>query len=299
MPKTIQFKGNPVTLVGRNIKIGDNAPDFKVVSADLKEIMLSDFKSKIKLITTFPSSDTPVCDLQIKEFNRKAASFSSELAVLGISKDLPFAQKRFCHDNDISNITLLSDYKYSSFGINYGLLIKELNLLARSIFILDKNNIVRYMQIVEELSSAPNYAEALENLEKVVNNPEITVREELPLKCQACEGGIPALPKERIEKLTAQLSGWQSVIPVAASQSIGVPGVTPVGGKIVKEFKFKDFAEAKYFLDLISIIAEEQGHHPTMTLSYNKLRIALTTHAAGGLTENDFIMARIIDGIQG
>jgi thioredoxin-dependent peroxiredoxin len=287
MSRFIKFKGNPMTLMGRNLKAGDNAPDFRVVSADLKETKLSDFNSKIKVITTFPSADTPVCDLQIKEFNRKAASFSPELVVLGISKDLPFAQQRFCHDNDIKQITLFSDYKYSSFGINYGLLIKELNLLARSILILDKSNIIRYMQIVEELSSAPDYEDALKNLENVVNNPAIATTEELPLSCKPCEGGVPALTKERVEILAAQSAGWQLV-----------EGFTH-GGKIVKEFKFKDFAEAKYFLDLVSIIAEEQGHHPTLTLIYNKLKITLTTHASGGLTENDFIMARIIDSLEG
>ena len=286
MPKTIKFKGNPMTLVGRNIKIGDSAPDFRVVSVDLKEMTLSDFNSKIKLITTFPSSDTPVCDLQIKEFNRKAVAFSPELAVLGISKDLPFAQKRFCNENDINHIGLFSDYKYTSFGINYGLLIKELNLLARSIIILDKNNIVRYMQIVEELTSAPNYEDALKNLDKIVNIPLVSIKEGLPTKCNPCEGKISALAKEKIKELTAQSPGWQLIDD-------------PKGGKIVKEFKFKDSIEAKYFLDLVCVIAEEQGHHPGLCLSYNKLKINLTTHEAGGLTENDFTMAGIIDSIEG
>jgi 4a-hydroxytetrahydrobiopterin dehydratase len=101
----------------------------------------------------------------------------------------------------------------------------------------------------------------------------------LPEKCKPCEGGIAALPKEKIEKLLAQHRGWELV----------------EDKKLVKEFKFKDFLEAKYFLDLVSVISEEQGHHPTITIIYNKIRITLTTHAAGGLTENDFIMAKIID----
>jgi len=286
MPKTITFKENPMTLVGRKIKIGDSAPDFRVVSGELKEVTLSDFDSKIKLITTFPSSDTPVCDLQIKEFNRKAVSFSPELAVLGISKDLPFAQKRFCNENDINHIGLFSDYKYTSFGINYGLLIKELNLLARSVIILDKNNNVRYMQIVEELTSAPDYEDALGNLDKILNSPAVSVKGELFLKCKPCEGKTPALTEERIGELTAQFPDWQLI-------------EEPKGGKIVKEFKFKDFVEAKYFLDLVSVIAEEQGHHPALSLIYNKLKITLTTHSAGGLTENDFTMAKIIDSIEG
>jgi thiol peroxidase len=295
MSKIIKFKGNSLTLVGRTIKTGNIAPDFRVVSQDLKEVSLSDFsrseinsaggiplpagKGKIKVITSFPSLDTPVCDLQVKEFNEKASGVSSEVVILGISKDLPFAQKRFCQVNDIKNVTVLSDYKFSSFGINYGLLIKDLNLLARAVVILDKNNLVRYIQIVEELTTPPDYKEVLSNLEEVIKNPAITTKEELPSKCKPCEEGTPPMPKEKVEKLLVQYRGWQLL----------------EDKKLVKEFKFKDFIEAKYFLDLVSIIAEEQGHHPTFTLIYNKLRITLTTHAAGGLTENDFIMAKIID----
>lgn len=279
MSGKITFKGNPLTLVGRSLKEGSPAPDFKVVSSDLKEVSLADFWGKIKVITSFPSLDTPVCDLQVKEFNRRAAGFSSDVVVAGISKDLPFAQKRFCQEHDIKNVEALSDYKFSSFGINYGLLIKELNLLTRSVVILDKNDTVRFIQIVSELTSPPDYEAVLNKLQEVIKNPSITVREDLPSKCKPCETGAGYLPKETVEKLIAKYRGWQVV----------------EDKKIVKEFKFKDFAEAKYFLDLISVIAEEQNHHPALTLIYNKLKVTLTTHAAGGLTENDFIMARIID----
>jgi len=283
MSRMITFQGNPLTLVGRVVKEGSRAPDFKAVSLDLKETTLSDFSGKIKILTSFPSLDTPVCDLQVKEFNKKAVAFSSDITVIGISQDLPFAQKRFCSMNEIKNLTVLSDYRFSSFGINYGLLIKELKLLARSVSILDKDNNVRYIQIVPELTTPPRYDEVLPALEQVIKNPSITVDESLPSKCKPCEGGVASLPKEKIEELIARYRGWE----------------VAEGKKIVKEFKFKDFVEAKYFLDLISVIAEEQGHHPTLTLIYNKLRVTLTTHAAGGLTENDFIMARIIDEIGG
>jgi thiol peroxidase len=279
MVRTINFKGSTLTLVGRALKELSRAADFKVISQDLKEVNLAGFREKIKVITSFPSLDTPICDLQIKEFNERAAHTSKEVVILGISKDLPFAQKRFCEANKIKNAVVLSDYKFSSFGINYGLLIKELNLLARAVVTLDKNNVIRYIQIVPELSSPPNYEEVLKNLEAVIKNPDIELSEEMPAKCKPCEGGTPPLPKEKIEKLLAQYRGWQLVEEK----------------KLVKDFKFKDFTEAKYFLDLVSVIAEEQGHHPVMTLSYNKLKITLTTHAAGGLTDNDFIMARIID----
>lgn len=279
MARKVNFRGNPLTLAGRAIAVGKGAPYFRVVDGGLKDAGLSDFSGKIKVITTFPSIDTPVCDAQVKEFNKRASGMALEVIILGISKDLPFAQKRFCQAFDIQKVTLLSDYRYSSFGINYGLLVKELNLLARSVLIIDKNDVIRYIQIAEELSAAPNYDEALKNLSEVLKNPEYAAQEALPERCKACEGGIPALPKDKVEKLMAAYRGWQLL----------------EDKKISKEFKFRDFLEAKYFLDLLSVIAEEQGHHPTMTLIYNKLKITLTTHSAGGLTENDFIMAKIID----
>lgn len=299
MPEKVTFKGNPLTLVGRRLKVGVAAPDFKVSGNDLKEVSLADFsrpkneleggiplsagKGMVKVITSFLSIDTPVCDSQVKEFNKEAQGFSSEAVILGISRDLPFAQKRFCAMNEIKNAVTLSDYKTSSFGINYGLLIKEMNLLARSVIILDKNDIIRYIQIVQELTTPPDYQGALNALKEVVNNPAVSLKEELPSKCKPCEGGVLPLPQATVDKLLAGYRGWELV----------------EDKKMVKEFKFIDFVEAKYFLDLVSVIAEEQGHHPALTIIYNKLKITLTTHAAGGLTENDFIMARIIDELGG
>jgi thiol peroxidase len=295
MPRIVKFKGKPLTLVGRVLKVGAKAPDFRATKQDSEEVTLSDFsrleikseggipleagKGKIKVITFFLSLDTSVCDLQVKEFNKTAAHLSKEIVVIGISKDLPFAQKRFCSDNDINNALIISDYKTSSFGINYGFLIKESNLLARGVVILDANNIVRYIQIADELSIPPDYLTALNHLDEVIKNPVFSIKDELPSHCKPCEGGVSALPKETIDKLIAQYRGWELI----------------EDKKLVKEFKFKDFVEAKYFFDLLSIIAEEQGHHPAFTLIYNKLRVTLTTHASGGLTENDFIMAKIID----
>jgi len=279
MSRQITFKTNPLTLVGRPVKKGDPAPLFRVTNQDLKEVGLADFSAKVKVINTFPSLDTPVCDLQVKEFNRRATELSAEVAIIGISKDLPFAQKRFCQAFEIKNLTLLSDYKTSSFGINYGLLIKELNLLARSVLIIDKNGVIRYFQLVPELTLAPDYADAIKNLQDILGHPSAGVAQELPAHCKPCEIGSPALPEEKIKKLLIGLSGWELI----------------EGKKLVKEFKFKDFVETKYFLDLVSVIAEEQGHHPTLTLIYNKLKVTLTTHTSNGLTDNDFIMARIID----
>lgn len=279
MTKGITFEGSPLNLAGRVLKVGMIAPDFKVVSQDLNEVCLADFEGKIKIITSFPSLDTKVCDLQVKEFNKIASGLSADVSILGISKDLPFAQQRFCEAFDIRNIKVLSDYKTGSFGINFGLLIRELNLLARSIIILDKNNIIRYIQIVKELSSSPDYQEALNRLQVVIRDPTLTVKEQIPAHCKPCEGMVSPLSAQEIGRMFSRLKEWQLT----------------EDKKITKEFKFKDFIEGKYFLDLIGVIAEEQGHHPGLNLVYNKLKITLTTHAAGGLTENDFIMAGIID----
>lgn len=279
--KKITFKGNPLTLVGRCAREGMEAPDFKITSQDMKEVGLRDFKGAIKIFTTFPSLDTPVCDLQVKEFNKRAAGFSADVVIVGISKDLPFAQKRFCDTFKIDKLEVYSDYKTGSFGINYGVLIKELNLLARAIFIVDKGDIIRYVQIAPELANAPLYEEALARLEEVLATP-VPAGSKIPaLRCVPCEGDVSALPEERAEALMAQARGWQLID----------------GKKLAKEFKFGGFEDAKYFLDLLSIIASEQGHHPNFTLIYNRLKVILTTHAAGGLTDNDFVMAKIIDDV--
>jgi thiol peroxidase len=144
------------------------APSFTVTAQDMRDVTLGDSKGKVRLISTFPSLDTPVCDLQVKEFNKRAAGLSADVAVIGISKDLPFAQKRFCGENGIKNETVLSDYKKSSFGKGYGLLIEGLELLARAVLIIDKDDILRYMQVVPELTTPPDYDAALKTLDQVV-----------------------------------------------------------------------------------------------------------------------------------
>lgn len=170
MVNRVTFKGSPMNLVGRVPQEGKRVPDFKVVSQDLKEVTLADFKGKVKIITTFLSLDTPVCDLQVKEFNRRATGFSGEVVVLGISMDLPFAQKRFCQMNEIKNALVLSDYRFSSFGKKYGLLIKELNLLARAVLIVDKKDRLRYVQVVEEMTNPPDYDLVLRHLEEIIKD---------------------------------------------------------------------------------------------------------------------------------
>ncbi|MDP2921019.1 MAG: thiol peroxidase [Candidatus Omnitrophota bacterium] len=164
----ITVKGNPVTLIGEEMKTGQKAKDFKVLSTGLEEAWLSSFKNKIKLIASVPSLDTPVCDLEIKRFNDEASKLSKDLVIIFISMDLPFAQKRFCQANEIKIVKTFSDHREADFGLKFGVLIKELRLLARAIFILDKDDMVRYIQIVPELSSPPDYDAALSALKGLV-----------------------------------------------------------------------------------------------------------------------------------
>ena len=164
----VKVKGSPVTLIGEEIKTGQSARDFKVLNTNMEEVTLSGFKNKIKLIASVPSLDTPVCDLEIKRFNDEAAKLSKDLVIIFISMDLPFAQKRFCQANDIKIVKTLSDHRDADFGQKFGVLIKELRLLARAIFILDKADVVRYVQIVPELSSPPDYDAALSALKNLV-----------------------------------------------------------------------------------------------------------------------------------
>jgi len=166
----VKVKGNPVTLVGEEIKTGQKAGDFKVLNTGLEEVLLSSFKNKIKLIASVPSLDTPVCDLEIKRFNDEASMLSKDLVIMFISMDLPFAQKRFCQANDIKIVKTLSDHRDADFGQKFGVLIKELRLLARAIFIIDKNDVIRYVQIVPELTSPPDYDQVLSALKKIVED---------------------------------------------------------------------------------------------------------------------------------
>ncbi len=170
MSRTVTFKGQRLNLTGRRAREGRRAPDFKLISQDLKEVGLADFYGKIIVINFFPSLDTPVCDLQVKEFNKKAAGLSPDVVVIGVSKDLPFAQARFCSLNEIKNEIVLSDYRFSSFGLNYGFLIKELNLLARGTLIIDKNQKIRYIQLVEEITHSVNFEQVFDKLQEVLRD---------------------------------------------------------------------------------------------------------------------------------
>lgn len=153
----ITFKGNPMTLLGPEIRVGDKAPDFRAVDTALAPVTLADFRGKIKVISAVPSLDTPVCDMETRRFNQEAAKLPGNAVVLTVSMDLPFAQKRWCGAAGVDKVKTLSDYQERSFASAYGVLIKELKLLSRSIFVLDGNDVVRYVQHVGEVTSEPDY----------------------------------------------------------------------------------------------------------------------------------------------
>jgi len=151
----------PLTLVGNEIKVGDKAPDFEVIDNGLSPAKLSSYAGKIVVVLPVPSLDTPVCDLETRKFNQEAAKLGERVVVLTVSMDLPFAQKRWCGAAGVSNVTTLSDHRQANFGSAYGLLIKELRLLARAVLVVDQRGIIRYFELVKEVTNEPDYAAAL------------------------------------------------------------------------------------------------------------------------------------------
>ncbi len=163
----ITMHGDPLTLAGKEIKVGDKAPNFTVAKNDMSKYSLSDAGDKVKIISVVPSLDTGVCELQTIRFNEEAAKLDN-VVVLTISVDLPFAQDRFCKEHDIDKVLTLSDYKDLSFGEAYGFVVEELRLLSRGIVVLDKDNTVKYVEYVKELTNHPDYDKAIEAAKKLV-----------------------------------------------------------------------------------------------------------------------------------
>ena len=164
----ITINGNPLTLVGKQPMVGETAPDFEVMDNDLSPVRLSSFRGKVCVIASVPSLDTPVCDMETRRFNEEAGMLGSNVAILTISMDLPFAQKRWCGTAGVDKVTTLSDHFSASFGEAYGVLIKELRLLARAVFVVDKDGVVNYLQIVKEIANEPDYDEVLSTLKKLL-----------------------------------------------------------------------------------------------------------------------------------
>ena len=164
----VTMKGNPLTLVGSEIKVGQAAPDFTVSGNDLSAVKLSDFKGRVVIISAIPSLDTPVCDTQTRKFNEEAGKLGKEVVILTISMDLPFAQNRWCGAAGIEQVTTVSDYQQADFGTKYGLLIKGLRLLTRAVLVIDRDGVVRYVQVVPEVTHEPNYEAAVSAVKEIL-----------------------------------------------------------------------------------------------------------------------------------
>ncbi len=155
-PGATTMRGNPLTLVGPELKSGDKAPDFSLLSNDLKPVTLGDSAGKIRILSVVPSLDTPVCDQQTRRFNEEAAKLAG-VEILTISMDLPFAQKRWCGAAGVDKVRTLSDHRDASFAQAYGTLIKELRLESRAVFVVDKGGTLRHVEYVKEVAEHPNY----------------------------------------------------------------------------------------------------------------------------------------------
>jgi thiol peroxidase len=160
-PGAVTSQGNPLTLLGKEVRAGEKAPEFEALDNGLSPVSLAKYQGKVVIISAVPSLDTPVCDLETRRFNEEAAKLGEDVVVLTISMDLPFAQARWCGAAGVKHVTTLSDHKEANFGLTYGTLIKELRLLSRAVFVVDRKGIIRYVEMVKEITHEPDYDAAL------------------------------------------------------------------------------------------------------------------------------------------
>jgi thiol peroxidase len=165
--RTVTFKGQPLTLIGKQLKVGDTAPDAELTANDFSPVKLSSYAGKTRLINVVYSLETSICDAQTHKFNEEATQLGSEVIVLTISADLPFTQKRWCGASGLESVITLSDHKTMAFADAYGVHIKERRLTSRAVFVVDKQNIVRYVEYLPEIATHPNYDTALAALQHI------------------------------------------------------------------------------------------------------------------------------------
>lgn len=164
----VTMKGNPITLMGTELQVGDKAPDFVGIDNDLNPVSFDSFRGKVCIVSSVPSLDTPVCDMETRRFNDEAGRLDDNVEILTISMDLPFAQKRWCGAAGVDRVQTLSDHRDAAFGQAYGVLIKGLRLLARAVFVVDKEGTIRYMELVKEIASEPDYDSVLTAVKELV-----------------------------------------------------------------------------------------------------------------------------------
>lgn len=164
----VLFKGAPVTIEGPCLRVGARMPKFKLTGSDLKDITSSDFSGKVIVLSAVPSIDTPVCQLQTKAFNRAASDLSKDVAIITVSLDLPFAHKRWCAAEGVENLVMASDYKYRTFGRDFGVFLPDLGLLSRAIFVADRDGSIKHVEYVEEVGNEPDYNLALTKVRELL-----------------------------------------------------------------------------------------------------------------------------------
>lgn len=165
--QNIKFQGNPLTIIGKGLSVGQAAPAITLTGTDMKDLTWDNFAGKTVIVSVVPSLDTPTCSIQTKRFNQEAAKLGNDVVVLTISMDLPFAQKRWCGAEGVSAVVTASDYKHRSFGESFGVLIKEMGLLARAIFVVDKSRKIHHVEYVPSISDEPNYEAALKSVANI------------------------------------------------------------------------------------------------------------------------------------
>jgi thiol peroxidase len=164
----VTMKGNPITLMGNELQVGDEAPDFVAIDNDLNPVSFDSFRGKVCIVSSVPSLDTPVCDMETRRFNDEAGRLGDDVEILTISMDLPFAQKRWCGAAGVDRVQTLSDHRDAAFGQTYGVLIKGLRLLARAVFVVDKEGTIRHIELVKEIASEPDYDAVLTAVKELV-----------------------------------------------------------------------------------------------------------------------------------
>ena len=166
--RSITWRGNPLTLLGKELHPGEPAPDFEVLDNNLQPVGLSNYRGKVCVISSVPSLDTPTCDMETRRFNDEAGKLSSDVVILTISMDLPFAQKRWCGAAGVDQVITLSDHRQADFGTAYGMLIKDLRLLARAVFVVDQSGIIRHIQLVKEVAEEPDYDAVIQAVKELL-----------------------------------------------------------------------------------------------------------------------------------
>lgn len=164
--ETITMKGNPLKVEGRCIEEGTPAPSFKLTAADMADVTNTTYAGKVLVLLAIPSIDTPVCATETRRFNQEAAALSKDVVIASVSRDLPFALKRWCAAEGVDRVVTLSDYKYRSFGQEFGVELPDLGLLARALFVVDKTGRVVHVDYVSEVAEEPDYAAAIEAVKK-------------------------------------------------------------------------------------------------------------------------------------